>query len=289
MPGLTDQGSGLDRGNPSQGADAGKEGAGTFLDGLLDETGSGSSPASQDGTQAAKSAQATGDKTTVELPGFASALPKESRADEKITAFVSKFKSWDEVVKAAIGLEGKMGGMVGVPKEDASPEEKAEFYSKLGVPKTPEDYKLGEDARVKADPAQVKAFREFAHKHGFTQKQVEALWKESNETTAKLFAQTEEAQRQERANALKSMVSTLKSEWGKDFERNDAIVRRGMEAFGTPELMRTAKAKGYFADPEMVKLFYRVGLAVQEDSTGGRGRYGQGGQGERSGIDRPGL
>jgi len=289
MPEQQDQGAGLDRGNPTQGADAGKEGAGSFLDGLLDETGSGSSPASQDGTQAAKSAQATGDKTTDALPGFASALPKESRADEKITAFVSKFKSWDEVVKAAIGLEGKMGGMVGIPKEDATDEEKAEFYSKLGVPKKPEDYKLGEDARVKADPAQVKAFLEFAHKHGFTQKQVEALWKESNETTAKLFAQTEETMKQEKVKAFQSMVSSLKAEWGKDYARNDAIVKRGVEAFGTPDFVKTAKAKGYFADPELVKLFYRVGLAVQEDSSSGRGRYGQGGTGQQSGIDRPGL
>lgn len=289
MPELMDQGAGLDRGNLTQGADAGKEATGSFLDGLIDETGSGSSPALQDGAQAAKSEQATGVKSTVELPGFASALPKESRVDEKITAFVSKFKSWDEVVKAAIGLEGKMGGMVGVPKEDASPEEKAEFYAKLGVPKTPNDYKLGEDARVKADPDQVKAFREFAHKHGFTQKQVEALWKESNETTAKLFTQTEEARKQERVQSFQSMVSSLKAEWGKDFPRNDAIVKRGIEAFGTPDFVKTAKTKGYFADPELVKLFYRVGLAVQEDSSSGRGRYGQGGGSDKPGIDRPGL
>ena len=289
MPEMNDQGAGLDRGNPAQVADAGKEDAGSFLDGLQPDAGSGSDPALQDGAQAAKSEQAAGDKTTAQLPGFASALPKDSRADQKIAAFVTKFKSWDEVTKAAIELENKLGGMVSVPKEDASPEELAEFYSKLGVPKTPEEYKLSEDQRVKADPAQVKAFREFAHKIGLSQKQVEALWKESNETTAKLFAQNDEALKQERISSFQSMVSSLKSEWGKDFARNDAIVKRGVEAFGTPSFVKTAKEKGYFSDPELVKLFYRVGLAVQEDSTSGRGRYGQGGGSGPAGIDRPGL
>lgn len=289
MADIQDQGSGLDRGNPAPEADAGKAGAGSYLDGLLDETGSGSAPASQDGAQAAPPEQGTGDKSTVALPGFASALPKDSRADQKIASFVSKFKSWDEVTKAAIELESKLGGMVSVPKDDASPEEIAEFYSKLGVPKTPDEYKLGEDTRVKADPEQVKTFREFAHKIGLTQKQVEALWKESNEATAKLFATTDEARKQERTQAFQSMVTALKAEWGKDFDRNDAIVKRGVEAFGTPGFLKTAKEKGYFSDPEFVKLFYRAGLAVQEDSTGGRGRYGQGGGSGPAGIDRPGL
>ena len=285
MPEQQDQGSGLDRGNPSQGADAGKEAAGSFLDGLLDETGSGSALASQEGAQAAKSEQTAGGKTTVDLPGFASALPKESRADEKITAFVSKFKSWDEVVKAAIGLESKLGGMVGIPKEDASPEEIAEFNQKLGVPKKPEDYKLGDDARVKADPEQVKAFREFAHKIGLTQRQAESLWKESNETTATLFAKHEESKSQ----AFQAMVSTLKAEWGKDFQRNDTIVKRGVEAFGTPSFIKAAKEKGYFSDPEMIKLLYRIGLAVQEDSIGSRANIGKNVELHPTGIERPGL
>lgn len=284
-----DQGAGLDRGNPAPAADAGQEGTGSFLDGLSQEPGSGAAPALQDGAQAARQDQGSPASANVSLPGFATALPKESRADQKILSYVSKFRSWDELTKAAVELETKLGGMVAVPNDDASPEVRAEFLKKIGVPDKPDDYTLGTDERVTADPAQVAEFRKLAHELGLTQKQAAEMWKRSNDAAAQVLSSTAEARAEQKKAALQSMVSTLKAEWGQDFQRNDGIVKRGIEAFGTDGFMKTAKENGYFSNPEFVKLFYRLGLAVQEDSTGFRGAMGKTQEASPRGLDRPGL
>ncbi len=288
MPDTEGQAASLEKDNSGTGADTGEGGAGSFLDSLSQQSGSGSTSASQDGAQAAKDTSSAGDKTTVSLPGFASALPKDSRADEKIAAYVGKFRSWDELTKAAMELESKLGGMVSVPKDGASQEEIAAYHKAIGVPEKPEDYKLEADKRVNADPAQVEAFRKLAHEIGLTQAQVEKLWKSSNDTVAKAFADTAAAAEEARAAAFQNMVKTLKEEWGADFARNDKIVKRGIDAFGTDAFMSSAKREGYFSNPEFVKLFYRLGLAVQEDTVGGGGpRTSQ--QPSGWGIPRPGL
>jgi hypothetical protein len=103
-------------------------------------------------------------------------LPDDLRSDplaSKYPNVVELFKG----LKEANGLIGKKTeGMVRIPTEQSTPEEKSAFLKSIGVPDKPENYalpKLGDGVTV--DPGLEKWFRETGHKHGLTGNQFSAL------------------------------------------------------------------------------------------------------------------
>lgn len=284
MPEMDNQGAGLDRGNPTQGADTGKGGAGSFLTGLTGKTGSGSTTASQEGTQGKAQGEGQESSTqTATLAGYAAGLSKELKADPGVIAYTGKFKSMDDLVKSAMAAESKIGSMVSIPDDKASPEQVAEFNKKLGVPEKPEDYQFEEDQRVKADPEQTAAFKKLAHELGLTKKQAARLWKDSNEYAANALAELQGPK------AIANAENALKKEWGGNFSQNLEVVKRGMAIYPRQaELIAEAEQMGYGNAVEFVKVFHFIGSLIREDSSPARGGYG--GSGKIQGaIDRPGL
>src|SRR3990170_5621200 len=111
------------------------------------------------------------------------ALPADLQADKSLEQF--KGKDWAEVgptlAKGYVETKKMVGGSLKIPKEDATPEEVAAFYTALGRPETPDKYdtKIPEfppDAGV--PPLDQVAFRDFlavSHGAGLTAKQVQAV------------------------------------------------------------------------------------------------------------------
>src|SRR3990172_11892156 len=70
------------------------------------------------------------------------ALPADLQADKSLEQF--KGKDWAEVgptlAKGYVETKKMVGGSLKVPKEDATPEEQAAFYTALGRPETPDKY-----------------------------------------------------------------------------------------------------------------------------------------------------
>lgn len=286
MPEMDNQGAGLDRGNPSQGADAGKEGAGSFFTDLTEKAGSGPDPASQDGAQGRKigEGQESNQQTTA-LPGYAAGLSKELKADAGVLAYTGKFKSMDDLVKSAMAAESKMGSMVSIPDDKASPEQVAEFRKKLGIPEKEDDYQFEADDRVKADPKQTSAFKKLALELGLTKKQAERLWKESNE-----YASTALAEHQKiGATAKVATQEALQKEWGNNYQANIDTVKRGLAIYPRQqELVAEASTLGYGNAVEFVKVFHFLGSLLKEDSGPARSSLGGGGTAKGE-IRRPGL
>ncbi len=286
MPEMTDQGAGLDRGNPTQGADAGKEGAGSFLTNLTDKAGSGSAPALQEGAQDRQIGEGQeSPQQTPALPGFAAGLSKELKADQTVLAYTGKFKSMDDLVKSAMAAESKIGGMVSIPDDKAGPEQVAEFYKKLGVPEKPEDYKFEDNDQVKADPEQAASFKKLAKDMNLTQAQAARLWKDSNEYAAKALATYQGLGKEAKAN----VTATLQKEWGADYQKNVEVVKRGLSIYPRQqELLTEADKLGYGNAVEFVRVFQFLGSLIKEDSGAARGSVGGSGK-VSGGIERPGL
>ena len=286
MPDIDNQSAGLDRGNPAQAADAGKEAAGSFLTDLTQSAGSGATPASQDGARDGKIGDGRESaEQTVQLPGYAAGLSKELKADKDVLTYTGKFKSMDDLVKSAMAAESKLGGMVSIPDDKASPELVAEFYRKLGVPDKPEEYKFEDDDRVKSDPEQVSAFKQLAKELNLTQKQAQKLWKDANDYASKALADSQGLGEQAKDNVTKA----LQKEWGNDYAKNVAAVQRGLAIYpNQKELIKEANAMGYGNAKEFVKVFQFLGSLFKEDSGPDRRNIGSANkmQGE---INRPGL
>ena len=203
------------------------------------------------------------DKTQApELPSWTTSTSKLLRNDPRFATWASKFKTLDEAVTSSIEQDEKVGKLVSIPNEKSSDQERADFYTKLGVPAKPEDYKLdiGEDSTV--DAKAVEEFKKLAHAHHMT-----------NETANSFFKQAEERMNGEiaayraRTNELKQeTANALKKEWGSRYDAECAVLVRGLRAFGGEDLIRDAEATGMGNKLSFLKLLHRLGQMSQEDS-----------------------
>lgn len=290
MPELEGQGTGLNRGNPSQGADSGNEAAGSsFVTGLEGESGSGSHTASQQAAQDDKSTQAKGsEEPTGVLPGYAAALTKELKANEKATAFVGKFKSMDDLVKSAMEADSKLGGMVSIPKDDSSPEELQAFYEKLGVPKTPEEYKLTIQGKTVSE-SELADFKKTAHELHLNQKQAQIFVDKATKNVEDISA----AYRAKMIEGARQTEAAFRQEYGDKYDQFHSTMIRGWKTvashLGAPakDFAKELDESGLGNSPNFARMLYQIGLIVQEDSsvsgTQPRGRQAD------SGIERKGL
>ena len=180
---------------------------------------------------------------------------------------VRKYKSSEELAKAHINLQSKIGAKgVIVPKEGATQEEYDAFYEKLGRPKTSDEYKftpienLHESIKITSDGE--KAFKDIAHKIGLSQVQADALnkWYLSN-----INASTKNSF-EEQDKALKSAEATLRQDWGQGYEQRIKLAQRVVDKFGGEEAKSALKEVGN--NPAVLKMLAEIGSKMSEDSIG---------------------
>lgn len=148
------------------------------------------------------------------------ALPEPERA------YVQN-KGWDTPDKLLTSYKNlekvfgadKAGRALLLPGENATPEEKAAFYSKLGRPESPEGYGLKAPEKF-GDPELLEGFTKTAHEIGLSKTQAEALLK---------FQVGHFEQMQAKADAE---VNQLKAEWGDKADTYLAAAKKAGAEFG---------------------------------------------------------
>ncbi len=142
-------------------------------------------------------------------------------------------KGWKDpagLAESAFNLEKligheKAGRTLVVPKDDAPPEEVKAFRAKLGVPETPEGYKL--PVPEGSDPAFAQTAAKWMHEAGVPPKQAEVLATKWNEHMATVQV---EQQKAAATNADKEFT-TLVTNWGKEADANLEMGRRAASTF----------------------------------------------------------
>jgi hypothetical protein len=186
-------------------------------------------------------------------------------------AYASKHQSLDDALKASIELEEKIGSMVAIPGKDASEEERAAVLEKLGikmpeVPKTPAEYKLTADPKMKVNDAEVEEYKALAHSLKLTQEQAQEMFKLAGERAIKAI----EAHNAQTAEQRKTVEAELKKEWGDKYEEQRAIFARGLRAVpNSDQIIADAAATGMGNKASFVRLLHWVGTMSLEDRVGG--------------------
>lgn len=179
------------------------------------------------------------------------------------------YKSADDMVTALKGLsqfEGKdLSKMVSLPADDASAEDLAAFYGKLGCPEKPEGYVFG-----KNDTEFAKSIAPILHESGITQKQLDALMPKWNEF---ITAQNQAAEQKLVADNEKA-TKDLKTEWGNDFDANIDLAKKATKALGfsADEIDSICKVKG---SAWVYKTMAKFGKAFSDDTIKGVGASAQ--------------
>ena len=130
----------------------------------------------------------------------------------------SRYKTLGDLVKGNSELREQVSKALFIPAKDASDEDKAKFFERLGRPKSAQLYKAPEVDGVSFDEDRQKAFFDAAHGIGLTQGQVEALmtWEMEGHKSAQAAAEKAHVQAH----------GKLEESWGEDAVANYEKARR---------------------------------------------------------------
>ncbi len=145
--------------------------------------------------------------------------------------------------------------------KDADPPKDAD--EPKGTPTEFEDFTLPEGVeRSEEDTAK---FKEFAKENGLTQKQAQAI-SDSQVTAAKQAADSSMKLWEDENKKWQQAAKTDKEFGGLKFEESLGVAKKAMQKFGTTELLQVVDDYGMGNHPEFIRLLFRVGNAMSEDS-----------------------
>lgn len=198
-------------------------------------------------------------------------LPEDVRGD----ASLKDIADVPGLAKSYIHAQGMVGAdKVVIPKDGASDEEVAAFYTKLGRPETADKYELKNPDTMPEDfplsEELVKGFREIGHKTGLTQGQVKDIydWHLNGEITAFNDA------KRTNEEAVASATRQLRTDWGKAFDTKVNQVETMINTYGDDDLKNYLKETGVNNDPRFIRFLGKVAENFSEDTLRGDGRRG---------------
>lgn len=156
------------------------------------------------------------------------------------------------------------------PAENWGDSEWGSLYTALGRPETHDSYKEAEvefPDGMKKDDGLLKSAKEVSHKLGLTQKQFEGI-------TEWFFKSEIEQQKSASASAEEKRnqaLAALREDWKDDYDKNLDIAQTALRQFGGDDFFKYIDESGLGNNPEMVKVFKKIGDEVVEDSLKGKG------------------
>jgi len=194
-------------------------------------------------------------------------------ADELKVGYVQN-KGWTDpaqVVDSYQNLEklfgaDKAGRTVVLPGEKADKADLDAFYTKLGRPVEPKDYKI--DVPPEYGNAQfAEAAKIKFHELGLSSAQAEGLAQWNNEFIKNQVA----AQSNQSAEAFQRDVAAVKTEWGAAHDQNLVIARNAAAALGW-DAAKIDKVAGALGHRETMLLLHQIGSKTGEsDFVSGNG------------------
>ena len=186
-------------------------------------------------------------------------LPENLRSHKSLT----KFKNAGDVAQAYVNLESMMGKRIEIPGDDAAPEVKAAWRTKIGVPEKAEEYEspaVPEGRQL--DENLFGEFRKVAHEIGMPKGMAKKLgdWfvgLESRRET-EIVAKSEAA----KAEGMKK----LHTQWGGATKDNVGIIQRLVAETGDQDLKDALDRTGAGNDPAVLRWMAKLGRTLMEDN-----------------------
>ena len=200
-----------------------------------------------------------------ETAGHTSGDGTVAAGEGKPVKLAGKYESVAALEKAYKELESRVGGSVRIPGENASTDDWAKFYMRVGRPEAAEGYELP----VSQDPGQDEEtagwFKQTVHALGLSKRQAEAFWKASHEmATERRKANMDALQKDQQAK-----VTALTTEWGDDYSAKVADANRVAHKFGGAEFVKMLRDTRLGDNPVMLRMLAAVRDAISEDTLRG--------------------
>ena len=200
-------------------------------------------------------------------------LPEDIRDDPSL----EPIKDIPNLAKSYINAQRMVGAdKVVIPGDDATDEERAQFFQKLGRPENPDGYGITKPSDLPEgmpyDEEYVKEFVAQAHTLGLTTNQAMGLWKWGMERDVNRFQTTVQEMEQARQEA----ETALRKEWGKAYDERMAGIKFLVDKFGGDEVRKVFDSTGIGNNPALAKFLADIANEFSEDTLRGMGepRFG---------------
>jgi hypothetical protein len=177
--------------------------------------------------------------------------------DVKSNSMWDKYNDVKGFGKAMTELQGLVGKKGDIPKEDASPEDWADFYGKIGRPDEATGYNINPLEGL-PDSNRLDSALELAHKAGISKQQADVLFNGLMEQELGDFKALEDA----RETNLKAEGDKLTEAWGNGRDNMVDAVTRLEKSLGVYEAF---EEKGLNADADLLIMMGNLAQKLQED------------------------
>jgi len=193
---------------------------------------------------------------------FRKALPEDIRGEKVFDSFKTDQEGIADLAKSYVHgqkLVGKKKEEL-IPGENATDEEREQFYELMGRPQSPEGYGLTDEVLKEAFPETdmeyIGRFSGVAHQLGLSQDQVEGL----------LAWQSEEVNQSLQTMAVRKAetINELTAVWGGATDRHVTLSQRAVQALGGEELVNFMNQSGAGNIPVLIKTFAKIGSMMAE-------------------------
>jgi len=150
--------------------------------------------------------------------------------------------------------------------QEQSGSEEQETGDPQGAPEEYTDFSIPDGMEL--DPDALKSFTPIARELNLTQAQAQQLV----DVYAAQLTALQSAQAEAVAEVRKGWVEGIKTDTeigGSALAENVGLAVKALDRFGTPELRKALEESGLGDHPEMVRVFYRIGKAIAEDTIDG--------------------
>lgn len=186
---------------------------------------------------------------------------------------VSKFKDKEptDLAKSYIEAQSLIGGeKLAIPKEEDS-ELWNDVWNRLGRPEEPDGYELDTDRLEDSlmDDEALSKVKEVAHEKGVTNDQFQTLVN----TYLDITNEKNETFRNETQRKMEEDIEGLKKEWGGAFDERSKVAQKAYNTLvGDNEALKAKMEQGLGNDPDIVKMFYKIGSQLSEDAIEGKSK-----------------
>lgn len=159
----------------------------------------------------------------------------------------------------------KAGRTVMLPKDDADADGWKALNARLGVPESPDGYKLPLPEGV-TDDSFAKQAAQWFHKRGITPNAAKGITEDWNGWVAEQVKAGQEADKAESAKQMQG----LEQEWGQSFTEKRELAQRGYrqfaQQFGLDDKATLEKAESALGAANLTKFFAGLGAMNSEGS-----------------------
>jgi hypothetical protein len=167
-------------------------------------------------------------------------------------------------VKSAIDTKSMVGAnVVKLPGEKATEQEINDFYSKLGRPAEPTAYTptVAPKAEHLLEKPVLESMQATFHKLGLTEAQGKGIL----DSYLGLLNTGYEMSESQTLAAREQGITTLKQEWGPQFDNNVKTAQLALRELGGENLAKAIDESGFGNNVEFIKFMHTVGVKLMDD------------------------